>query len=1001
MKDITDNVINNLRPLPFWSWNDRLEAAELRNQVKEMKKAGLGGYFMHARSGLKTEYLSEDWFDKISAGLSEGKAQNLEVWLYDEEGWPSGFGGGLVPAISESFQAAFITFEACSAENPLRSEGLLAAYVAKNDGYSLVKAAEVATSAVYLHRNSFYIDTMNKSAVEAFIQVTHEEYYRRFAPDFGHSLKGFFTDEPRLACDHFGEIPWSSSLPSAFLEKYGYDILEILPDLFINGGKFQKSRYQFWTLINQLFAENYMKTLYDWCADHNCSLTGHIMMEESIFSQMTSSGGVMPLYEYFQIPGIDWLRRRIDSPLVPKQVSSVAEQLGKEQVLTESYALCGWDVSFEEIKWIAEWQYVHGVNRLCQHLEAYTLRGSRKRDYPPSLFIQQSWWEEYSIFNDYIARLGAFLSLGEVSIDVLLLHPLRSGYVFYNGTRTEEIRELDRAFEGVLVALSKAQMSYHLGDDSIIAKYGQVKGARFQVGKIAYRAVVLPPMEVIAAETLDLLSAFAENGGAIYALGRLPSYTDGNKEALIYLLTQVKTVSIPALKGLLLDQGESGLQVVNDQGEESCIFHQWRKTPEEDYLFLVNLDKENDFSAIITLKAGTKSPIIYSLESGTEIPMEFMRTGESIEFRLYFHSMQSYCLILREIIPTVQRPMPFLRHICKPKSQWKIDHKVENSLTLDTCSYKIDEGSWQDPIAVIHLQKKLLDLRRACQVEMEFRFFLDMEPSQCEWLYAVIEDASLYDITLNGREITTGAQGYWKDKSFHRVNILPGLQKGENRLRLKTHFQQSEKVYEVLYGENVYETEKNKLTYDIELESIYLLGDFGVFSQSDYEELDRKAKRTRGGFILRKQPTSLISGDFTTQGFCFFAGELEISQELEWMGDSEERVILDLSNLCAPLASLSVNGQVAGKLVWAPYELDITPYLKKGKNTLSLTLFASNRNLFGPHHHIRGECYNVGPDSFSGKWSWVERESEADATEIFDRSQNFWTDSYCFVAWGI
>ena len=114
--------------------------------------------------------------------------------------------------------------------------------------------------------------------------------------------------------------------------------------------------------VNDLFVTNYMKQIYDWCESHNCMLTGHIMLEESIFGQMTSSAGVMPFYEYEHIPGIDWLRRRIESPVIAKQVGSVAAQLGKRKVLTESFALTGWNVSFEELKWIMEWQYVNGVN---------------------------------------------------------------------------------------------------------------------------------------------------------------------------------------------------------------------------------------------------------------------------------------------------------------------------------------------------------------------------------------------------------------------------------------------------------------------------------------------------------------------------------------------------------------------------------------------------------------------------------------------------------------
>jgi hypothetical protein len=37
-----------------------------------MDKAGMGGYFMHARGGLKTEYMSKQWLDAVRTGISEG-----------------------------------------------------------------------------------------------------------------------------------------------------------------------------------------------------------------------------------------------------------------------------------------------------------------------------------------------------------------------------------------------------------------------------------------------------------------------------------------------------------------------------------------------------------------------------------------------------------------------------------------------------------------------------------------------------------------------------------------------------------------------------------------------------------------------------------------------------------------------------------------------------------------------------------------------------------------
>ena len=55
------NPPKEYRPVPFWSWNDRLRTDETAWQIEQMDQAGIGGYFMHARGGLQTEYLQKEW----------------------------------------------------------------------------------------------------------------------------------------------------------------------------------------------------------------------------------------------------------------------------------------------------------------------------------------------------------------------------------------------------------------------------------------------------------------------------------------------------------------------------------------------------------------------------------------------------------------------------------------------------------------------------------------------------------------------------------------------------------------------------------------------------------------------------------------------------------------------------------------------------------------------------------------------------------------------------
>ncbi len=52
---------------------------KIRRQIREMKSCGIGGFFIHSRDGLETEYLSDKWFECVSAAVDEAK----EWYVFD------------------------------------------------------------------------------------------------------------------------------------------------------------------------------------------------------------------------------------------------------------------------------------------------------------------------------------------------------------------------------------------------------------------------------------------------------------------------------------------------------------------------------------------------------------------------------------------------------------------------------------------------------------------------------------------------------------------------------------------------------------------------------------------------------------------------------------------------------------------------------------------------------------------------------------------------------
>ena len=97
------------RGAPFWAWNTMLDQKELDRQMEVLKSMGFGGAHLHPRTGLETPYLSEEFMDRIKGCLAKAKQENLQVYLYDEDRWPSGFAGGLVTK-EEKYRAQYLLF---------------------------------------------------------------------------------------------------------------------------------------------------------------------------------------------------------------------------------------------------------------------------------------------------------------------------------------------------------------------------------------------------------------------------------------------------------------------------------------------------------------------------------------------------------------------------------------------------------------------------------------------------------------------------------------------------------------------------------------------------------------------------------------------------------------------------------------------------------------------------------------------------------------------------
>lgn len=95
-KELFENPTSEYRGTPFWAWNCEITKELIDSQLDCFEKMGFGGAHLHARTGLETDYLGEEFLNLVRYTDEEMKKRNMLCWLYDEDRFPSGAAGGIV-----------------------------------------------------------------------------------------------------------------------------------------------------------------------------------------------------------------------------------------------------------------------------------------------------------------------------------------------------------------------------------------------------------------------------------------------------------------------------------------------------------------------------------------------------------------------------------------------------------------------------------------------------------------------------------------------------------------------------------------------------------------------------------------------------------------------------------------------------------------------------------------------------------------------------------------
>ena len=992
------------RAAPFWAWNCDLNKDLLLREIDQMKRMGMGGFHMHVRTGMSTTYLSDGFMQLIRDCVDKAKEERMRAYLYDEDRWASGAAGGYVTR-EERYRARYLLFTTVSyeqaEENPvsvpvdsprtgkgrllaryavrLNDEGELAEYRLLKDGQQ-ADAAETAWYA-YLEiekespwfNNQTYVNTLDKKAIERFVEITHERYKEVVGNEFGGAVQSIFSDEPQFSrkttLGFAGEkkdvvLPWTDDLPDTFRAAYGEELLAGLPELYweLPGGAVSLIRYHYHDHIAERFAEGFADTVGTWCARNGLLLTGHMMEEPTLKSQTAALGEAMRSYRSFQLPGIDMLCDWREYTTA-KQAQSAAHQFGCPGVMSELYGVTNWDFDFRGHKLAGDWQAALGVTLRVPHLTWVSMEGEAKRDYPASIGYQSPWYTEYPMVEDHFARLNTVLTRGKAQVRLGVIHPVESYWLHWGPSEaTALVRdEMDEHFQSLAKWLLYGLIDFDYISESLLPQQCEAGNAPLSVGEMAYDVVLVPDCQTLRATTVDRLESFVAAGGRLVFAGRIPELVDAKPSSRVKELAQ-RAECISFSKGAILSalDGVRFVDIRDDKGMRTTnLLHQVRAEGDTRYVFLCHGEKPENPDVC------PREDIVLRIRGEWKVRRMDTATGEIAPLHVAYekgrtvlrYAFYAYDSLLIELTPgraEAGEDAPAEKKF----DYYALWHPVEialsepNVLLLDTAQYAFDdEENWRDEEELLRaddafreelgypLRKKEVaqpwvvpDEPITHHLRLKFTVHSEMEIKAPQ---LALEKAESVEIAVNGCPVDNASVGWFVDESIKKVQ-LPDLPAGDSVIELTLPFGRRSNV-----------------------EWCYLLGDFGVRVQGAEKTVIPPVRRL--GF-----------GDWTTQGLPFYCGNVTYKIPVRVEKDT---LTIRVPQYRGSVLGMEMDGVRQGDMAYAPYEYTFTN-LQPGEHEVGITVYGNRVNGFGCVHNCDDSTSWFGPDCWRSegvRWCYEYR----------------------------
>ncbi len=543
--------------------------------IARMREAGIGGVmlFMSGQKYLRNE---EAW-NNLKTTIRLAKEAGMQVWMADDNGFPSGQAGGLVVAANPALELRVLTPvirrgqgpEPIRMDLPSTAETFVSAMLYPEQDGQPVYAAGVPTTVSDKHvaatglagpwvlqafalkvnndagspaagtaaqfgGSGHYPNLLNAAAVETFVETTHAEYARRLG-SLTNQIDVFYTNEPHLGTTwHAGGarpggevfLPWVADMPRRFREDHGYDVMPFLPALF--GGTSDEARLvrrHFHQTVGNIFAENYTGRIARWAEEHGVRSGGHLLLEERMDAHVAGYGNFFQALQRQQIPGCDVAMPEPGDYWnfwMPRLVASAAQLQDRDVV----------SVLIDPIVDRQTMTLQPSPEFMLRFINMAALMGANQ-------FTSYVFWDRYPPdvyrrFNETVGRLCVMLTGARNVSSVAMYYPIetfQSLHVPSAKVFGEWLKDQPEAAAGHDTQENLARTLYQRGYDfswldADAVLCAQIRDGRLMIGPHAYTSIIMPRVELLPLAVLEKLQRFEAAGGKVLWVDRLPRLGD-------------------------------------------------------------------------------------------------------------------------------------------------------------------------------------------------------------------------------------------------------------------------------------------------------------------------------------------------------------------------------------------------------------------------------------------------------------------------------------------